>query len=81
MSGSGCWLLAGGLSSSPWGLYWTLLHDGWVTEREPGMNYILFMTSPFDDLHCFPHTPLVTAVTAPLRFKGREHNSTLESVT
>ena len=41
------------------------------------MNYILFVTSLFYDLHCFPPTPLVTAVTAPPRFKGKEHDPTL----
>ena len=43
------------------------------------MNDIVFMTSPFNSLHCFPHTPLATAVTVLPRSKGKENDPALES--
>lgn len=69
-SGSGCWLMAGGLSSSERGLYWASL-IWWLGYWKAWTVFLLWST-------LFPHIPLVTAVTVPPKFKTREHDPILE---
>lgn len=68
-SGSGCWLVAGGLSSSECGLYWASL-KWWLGYWKAWTVFFLWST-------LFPYIPLVTTVTAPPKFKKTEHDPIL----
>lgn len=53
---------------------------GLLKERSRHELYSFYDLTVFYYLHCSPCTSLVSAVTALPRFKGREHDPTLESV-